>query len=242
MKCLNQLLFFCKITILLLSTFSFATCVSESPALNYKILKGEHHVNDQLLILLHGMNSNTDMWNDFVKYIPKKTLVIAIEAPFTSKKNAYRWYDIDVTKKPYLSDVVQMDESTRKIEYFITTIQSKHKISTEKIAIAGFSQGAILSLNLALTNPEVVNFIGIFSGMLPDTMDTRISDTCSKLSFFITHGTQDKGIDIRLAEKMQVFLKENDIKVHMRVKDTGHTITDNQFKEFIHWWETSTQR
>jgi len=236
---LNTFLNFGILTLVTFLSLSFITCDIESETdLTYTILKGDNQQNKQLLILLHGMNSNTEIWNDFTKSVDNKTLMVAVEAPIKTEINSYRWYDIDVSKKPFKSDVNQMVKSTNRIKDLIVKLKIQHKIETGNIIIAGFSQGAILSLNLGLSHPELVSGIGIFSGMLPEKIEERMSKDIKDLPVFLTHGSEDKGIDFSLAEKTNSFLKNKSANVKMTVEKSGHTISDKQFQDFINWSKT----
>lgn len=221
------ILFFC----VSFKTFS----QSHKTDLVYKILSGENQKNDKLIILLHGMNSNTEIWNDFTKRITSKTLLIAVEAPIKTKINSYRWFDIDVSKKPFVSDINQMIEITSRIKNLIHHLKAGHKINTENSIVAGFSQGAILSLNLALTNPNLISGIGVFSGMLPDGIENRALKEINNFPVFITHGSKDKGIELSHAHKTRKYLKDKGAKVKMTIEKSGHIITDKQFDDFIRW-------
>ena len=58
------------------------------------------------------------------------------------------------------------------------------------------------------------------------------------LPVFLTHGSEDKGIDFSLAEKTNSFLKNKSVDVKMTVEKSGHTISDKQFQDFIDWSKT----
>ena len=89
---LNTFLNFGILTLVTFLSLSFITCDIESETdLTYTILKGDNQQNKQLLILLHGMNSNTEIWNDFTKSVDNKTLMVAVEAPIKTEINSYRW-------------------------------------------------------------------------------------------------------------------------------------------------------
>lgn len=201
----------------------------------YKILAGKNQKNEKLIILLHGMNSNTEMWNDFSKSVNEKTLLIAVEAPMVTKLNSYRWFDINITKKPFVSDIHQMTETTDRIKNLINQLKTKYKITTENTIVAGFSQGAILSLNLVLTTPNLIHGIGVFSGMLPDKIETRALKKIKGFPVFITHGSEDKGIELSHANMTKEFLKDKGAKVKMTIEKSRHVVTSKQFDDFINW-------
>lgn len=220
----------------------FLFCLSLKPVdlpnntdLVYKILSGENQQNDQLIIVLHGMNSNTAMWNHFVNHVPNTTLLIAVEAPIKTKKDAYRWYDIDVSKKPFISNVEQMTQTTSRLNDLITLLKAKYKIKTKNTILAGFSQGAILSINLALTNQNLIHGIGVFSGMLPYHIESRALKKIKKMPVFIAHGSEDKGIAYSHAKKTMEFLTDKGAKVNITIEKSGHVITDKQFHDFLLW-------
>jgi len=218
-----------------ISAISFNT--KANSGLKYYILKGENKQNENMLVLLHGMNSNTEIWNEFISSVDEKTLLVVIQAPFKTTTGIYRWYDIDVTQKPFISDLAQMIESTHKVAGLVNELKAKYEITDDKVVMAGFSQGAIMSINYALTNPNSIAGFGVFSGMLPDTIDSRISNEIEDLPIFITHGSQDKGIELELARKAESFLRGKNASVTMTIENAGHEITPKQFQDFISWIE-----
>lgn len=134
-----------------------------------------------------------------------------------------------------------MTETTNRIKNLINLLKTKYKIKKENTIVAGFSQGAILSLNLALTNSDIVNGIGVFSGMLPDKIDNRALKKIKGFPVFITHGSEDKGIELTHAHKTMRFLKNRRVKVKMTIEKSGHAVTNKQFHDFIKWTNKVTK-
>ena len=183
------------------------------------------------------MNSNTEIWDEFAPLVPENTLMIAVEAPLKTDVNKYRWYDINVSKKPFVSNVDQMIKTIARLLKFIDNLKLQYNFDSKNVVLAGFSQGAILSLNVALSNPDSVNFVGVFSGMLPGKIEDRTTNNTNELSVFLTHGSLDKGIDISDAKKIKSFLDQKNINVKMTVEEIDHSITAKQFQDFINWYK-----
>ena len=240
----KQFLSISTIALIVFLSCSFVkSAVKLDTDLKYYVLKGEKNDNKQLMIFLHGMDNNPEMWKKFISNIDDHTLVIAVEAPYKMDTAKYRWYDIDITKKPFVSDNSQMIESTNKVKKLIAELKSKYNIQNNKVIISGFSQGAIVSLNYAFTFPSSIQGVGIFSGMLPDNIDNRIiPNEIEDVSFFITHGSMDKGIDISHAKKTKLFIQGKNEKIKMVETNGGHEITASQFQEFITWSENLNRK
>ena len=129
------------------------------------------------------------------------------------------------------------EDSRNAILSFIDYAVQKYNGNKNKVVLAGFSQGANMSLVSALTAPEKVAGFGMFSGRFVEEIVPLISTFSSlkKLKSYIAHGSEDTMLPIHYAEENKVTLKRSGITIDYSEDATGHTISPRQLDGFLTW-------
>jgi predicted esterase len=109
--------------------------------------------------------------------------------------------------------------------------------------VAGFSQGAALSLNLFLTSPEKYKAAGAFGGRVMDEIKPQIvgADALLAKPVFLGFGNQDPFISPVQATQTQDFLQGLGMDVRTSSDDVGHSISGKQWGDFVGFLTGSTQ-
>ena len=190
------------------------------------------------LILLHGVGSNEQDLFNLSAYLPEDIRIISARAPITLGNNSYAWYQVDFsTGKPVYNP--QQEQSSRKaIIYFIGEIKSKYKLSTDQLYLGGFSQGAIMSYSVALTNPHLVAGIIVMSGRLPEEIKPSVApkEKLKNLEVFMSHGTKDNVLPVAYARDANQFLKSLDIETTYNEYPEGHGINAQMLADLNKWF------
>jgi phospholipase/carboxylesterase len=110
------------------------------------------------------------------------------------------------------------------IEYVIKFIKEKN-ISVPHLIIGGFSQGAMVALEVALCLEESVAGIIFLSGTLVDAQNIRAKASSKKaLPLLQLHGFDDGILSITHAQKLAPLLEEAGWEVEAHYFKGGHTI------------------
>jgi phospholipase/carboxylesterase len=189
------------------------------------------------IIMLHGYGANNDdlaplgpflnqqITKQIDWYFPQGPIDLAMSPFFSSRA----WFHIDVMamqeaiaqgKPRQLADKLPagLEEAAKMVFNFIDTIRSQY----EQIIIGGFSQGAMLSVECALTRPELFSKVILWSGNLLCT--DRWNDLAKKaalkkkIPFFQSHGEQDPVLSFDGAQGLQKLLV-----------DAGHSVDFHSF-------------
>lgn len=190
-----------------------------------------------ILILLHGYCSNeTDLFS-FASSIPAEWTVISARAPMQVSKDQYKWYSVDFGKDSIRSNFQEAEVSRKKILALIDFAVKKYHSDSSRVVVAGFSQGAILSMNCALTRPERISAFGVMSGRLMEEIKPMVvgSPKFSSMKAFVSHGTLDPLMNMNYFNQTVSFLKSKSIQVTTSVDEVQHTISSKQFEQFIGW-------
>ena len=110
-----------------------------------------------LLVLLHGYGSNEADLFSFASELPEDYYIVSARAPYDLQYGSYAWYAINFdADENKFSDHEQAKVSRDLIGTFIDELVANYPIDKNSITLIGFSQGAILSYGVALSNPKKI--------------------------------------------------------------------------------------
>lgn len=198
--------------------------------------KGEGK-NPPLLVLLHGYGSNEQDLFSLSPHIPEHWLVVSVRAPHRMGNNAYKWYHVAMEAGKIKIDAHQEEQSRIVLERFVAGVIEKYKVDKKRVVVAGFSQGANMSLGLALTTPENVSGFACFSGRFLDEIKPLISKSPSLklLKAFIAHGDADTMLPITYAEENIKQLQTLGIETVFVKDNVAHEISKTELVAFVNW-------
>lgn len=226
---------------LLLNCNTAPTIISMSPStaeLEYLVRNpAVDTANAPVLILLHGFGSNEQDMFSFANQIPENWLVVSARGPISQGENRHSWYNVKMVDGKITIDFQEEEQSRRKILSLIDHLVIKHKADKNRVLLAGFSQGAAMSLCTGLTEPEKVAGFAMFSGRFVEEIEPLVSRSpaLKKLRSFIAHGSGDTMLPIRYAVENKAKLEQLGIPFVYSEDTTGHTISTKQFTDFLHW-------
>ena len=129
-----------------------------------------------------------------------------------------------------------MDKAVDGAIKAIEAIRTKYNLSWNQIVLGGFSQGAMIALQVALTSPEAPAGVTLFSGSLVNEPELRESVKNRKgLEFFQSHGTADPILPFELAERLDAILNEEGMSGMLYAFRGGHEIPMVVMREWTSW-------
>jgi len=229
---------------ILLSALLFPQCNSAQTvdvALFY--LKREPKIkieNPPLLILLHGLGSNENDLFGLVQHLPDSFLILSVRANRSIREGSYRWYDLQWIDGIPKGNVSELEESRDMLIRFIENLPKKHKFDKQKVILGGFSQGAVMSLSVALKKPELLKGLVFLSGKMPDTVPAmeEKKNFYKNLKVFAVHGTEDKVLTIEDGRAVKSFLENNKFILEYHEFPMVHTINRETLNSLISWLKT----
>jgi len=194
-------------------------------------------INPPLLILLHGYGSDEHDLFSFASQIPENWLVISVRGTISQGNNRYCWYNVGMEKGKITLNFTEEEESRKQLLAFIDKMTDTYKVDKQRVVVAGFSQGAAMSLNISLTSPEKVAGFACFSGRFAEEITPFISQSPSlkSLRAFISHGTEDKMLPIQYAKENIQMLQNLGITPVFVEDKIAHSISQKQLGEFVKW-------
>lgn len=121
----------------------------------------------------------------------------------------------------YDSSANNFAKTVALIHRSVDAVRARHNLPAERVAIAGFSQGAAAAAAAALNYPERLGGIGLLSGWLlkasRQTVSRARSPSCGPgACFFVSHGTADTQVAFECAEESTRLLRESGASVVAR--------------------------
>jgi phospholipase/carboxylesterase len=136
--------------------------------------------------------------------------------------SGFQWFDLTKDDPDYILE--QSIKAENKIQKFINEIKQEFNLTNDKICLAGFSQGCMLSLNIGLISEEKFSCIVGFSGKIIDqnNLKGRIKNFSDVL---LIHGDADQVVPSTYLLEAKDFLIRNGINVQtLLIKNCDHHI------------------
>jgi phospholipase/carboxylesterase len=105
------------------------------------------------------------------------------------------------------------------IEAFIDDVLTRHGLGSERLALAGFSQGAVMSLYLGMRRRPVIGAIVSFAGVL--TGADELAPIGDRPKVLLVQGTLDRMVRIESMHAAQAALGSCGAQVECLIRDGG---------------------
>ena len=198
-----------------------------------------------VVIWLHGLGADG---HDFEAIVPELQLPESLPVRYVFPHAPMRpvtinmgmvmraWYDIlemDVSRKVDVDTIVESSDLLRNL------IQREldSGIPSERILLAGFSQGGAIVLHTALRYEKPLAGILALSTYLPTvaTLKAERSDANRETAIMMAHGKHDPMIPIINAEKTREALIRMDYSVQWREYPMEHQVCMEEIRDIRTW-------
>src|SRR5579883_1084551 len=127
----------------------------------------------------------------FARDLPHAEFV-APNAPESSPNGGgYQWFPISSIEPRAIEAALHQAASI--LDDFVAAALSERNLGPDRLALVGFSQGAVMALDRALRRADSARAIVIFSGMLADPT-CRLASDAQRPPILLVHGTEDRVI------------------------------------------------
>ncbi|HSI55121.1 MAG: alpha/beta hydrolase [Ramlibacter sp.] len=200
---------------------------------------------ESTIIILHGLGADG---NDFVPIAQELDLSAVGPVRFVfphapvipvTINNGYRmraWYDILGMELVRREDEAGLRRSLGQVEELIANEVARGTPSN-RIVLAGFSQGCAMSLLTGLRHKERLGGILGMSGYLPLAATTAAerSDANALTPVFMAHGLQDGVIDIQRARESRDALQALGYQVEWHEYPMAHSVCMEEIADMNRW-------
>ncbi|MBV4519529.1 dienelactone hydrolase family protein [Pseudomonas sp. SWRI74] len=190
-----------------------------------------------LVIFLHGYGSNEQDLFGIKDELPKPYTYLSVRAPMVMQEGSYQWF----RKKgegAYNGETDDLKSSGQLLLDFVVQAAKKYHTEPDKVYLVGFSQGAIMSYEVALRHPEAVGGIAALSGRILPVLQAELKpdEKRQSLAIFIGHGTADKRLPLSDGTEANSLLQSVSLEPEFHAyQGVGHSISAEEMQDLNAW-------
>jgi len=197
------------------------------------------------VIWLHGLGADGHDFEPIVPEFPREvtetTRFIFPHAPrraitINGGMMMRGWYDVVAMDLTVKQDVTGTLHSQQLINEYLAQ-QIKQGIASNRIVLAGFSQGGAIALHTGLRYPNKLAGILALSTYLPlaDTVVAEAHTANQQTAIFMGHGAHDPVIPVQYGEKSCAYLQQLGYSVEWHSYVMQHNVIANEIADIGHW-------
>lgn len=191
------------------------------------------------IYVMHGMGSNEADILSLVEELKNDFILIGIRGSII-QGSGYAYFSIKGYGNP---DRESFDNVIKNLKEFIYKAAETYPIDVNKQYLLGFSQGAILSMSLALVLGNNIRGIAALSGYIPRFVKEEYKiKPVEDVAIFISHGEFDPIFPMDIAEENYKFFKERSKNVSFRLYPAGHEVLLKNKNDIIEWLNDEKQK
>ncbi len=197
------------------------------------------------VIWLHGLGADG---NDFPPIVPELGLgqelgirwvfphAPSIPVTLNGGMRMPAWYDIQEVDLRRRHDERGVRHSARQIEALIAR-ERERGVPSERITLAGFSQGGAIAAHTALRHAEPLGALVLLSTylVLGDTLEAEVDAANKALPIFQAHGTLDPMVPFERGEQARDRLRELGYAIEWREYPMAHQVCLEEIQELGQW-------
>jgi phospholipase/carboxylesterase len=188
--------------------------------------------NYPTIFTLHGKGSNEQNMLGLLTPLFEEFIIVSIRGDLPLGMG-FQYYELKGLGNPIRET---FDQAMQKLEAFIHYATDKYPIDSNKRYLLGFSQGAILSMALALTMGEQLKGIVALNGYIPEFVKTEYPLRSVKdVSVFISHGQFDSIFPIGIGQENAAYFHNQTPHLTFKTYPTDHAISEENQQDFVKW-------
>ena len=203
---------------------------------------------DAAVIWLHGLGADG---NDFVPIVSELGLPASLHIRFLfphapvrpiTINQGYRmrgWYDITSLDIANRDDEAGIIESSNYLGRLCDEQQAQG-IASQRIVVAGFSQGGAIALYAGLRYPQPLGGIMALSTYLPmqQRLEQEAVDANRKTPVFMAHGQHDDVVAPRFGMQTRSLLQQQGYQLQWHDYAMGHSVCMEEISDIGDWLTT----
>ena len=181
----------------------------------------------QAVILCHGYGGDgkdiSTLAINWQRFLPD-TIFLSPNAPEICSINpqGYQWFDLSEEKNDAILE--NSLKAEKKLILFIDEVLNYFQLEPKKLALVGFSQGSMISIQVALKNKKQIKCVIAYSGKIINQKHL-MENINSKPNFFLMHGDKDPIVPSTHLLEAKEFFSNCQIKIKTKLfKNCEHRI------------------
>ncbi|MFF7706620.1 dienelactone hydrolase family protein [Pseudomonas sp. NPDC007930] len=212
--------------------------------LKYLVQTSAQPEGQPLVIFLHGYGANEEDLFTLKQMLPVDYTYISVRAPLEMSNGGYKWFTRLPGNGEYDAVPAELAASEQRLTAFIQQAQRKYHADAAHTVLVGFSQGAILSYQLALGDPRLVGGFAALSGKVLPALrgSAQAQPGLDQVKVFIAHGTADSVLPYSNAPAADALLKRlgNTPQFHA-YPGMDHTVNMQEASDLAGWLQQAVR-
>lgn len=199
---------------------------------------------DASIIWLHGLGADGHDFEFIVPLLQLEDLALRFVFPHAPYRpvtinggmTMRAWYDMRATSAGIEQDAGHIGEA-RAILAGLIEAELSRGIASERIVLAGFSQGGAIALHTGLRYSQPLAGILALSAPLPylDTLVRELNPANARRPIFMAHGTQDAVVPHGYVEASCRLLLARGVNVEWHSYPMGHQVIPAEIADISAW-------
>ena len=190
-----------------------------------------------LLLLLHGIGSDERDLIGLAPSLDERFFIVSARAPIALGLQSFAWYHAEFVPEGSIINAEEAEDSRKLLLGFIGELVEKYSLDSRRVYLMGFSQGAIMSLALGLSEPNQVAGIVAMSGRLLDEALPLLApaESLAGLPILVVHGTEDPVLPVQFGRAIQRRLDSLPVALTYREYPIGHQVSKESLSDVAEW-------
>jgi phospholipase/carboxylesterase len=190
-----------------------------------------------LLLVLHGYGSNEHDLIGLAPYLDPRFQIVSARAPHTLMPGGYAWFELGWTATDIVINHEQAEQSRTLLLGFIAEALAAYGGDPARVYLLGFSQGAIMSAGVALSEPELIAGSVLMSGRVPAELRPLIApaERLAGKPFLVVHGIADTVLPIQNGRASRALLSELPVELAYKEYPIGHEVSAQSLADVTAW-------
>ncbi|HIF61607.1 MAG TPA: alpha/beta fold hydrolase [Candidatus Pelagibacter sp.] len=181
----------------------------------------------QIIVLCHGYGGDgkniSTLAISWKRFLPE-AIFFSPDAPEVCavNPNGYQWFDLTSENEEIILE--KSLKAEEKLNTFLDQVLDDLQLSPSNLALVGFSQGCMMSIQVGLKKKEKINSLIGYSGKIINKKNLS-NNINSKPKIFLMHGDNDTIVSpVHLLEAKE-YLTRHGMKIKTKIfKDCDHQI------------------
>ena len=181
----------------------------------------------QAIILCHGYGGDgkdiSALAINWQRFLPN-AIFLCPNAPEVCSVNpqGYQWFDLTIEKEEVILEKSLIAEE--KLNKFLDQVFDNLQLENRNLALVGFSQGCMMSIQVGLKRKKQINCLIGYSGKIINQKHL-LNNINSKPKIFLMHGENDTMVSPNHLIEAKVYLKKCGINIKTKMfKNCEHRI------------------
>ena len=182
----------------------------------------------QVIVLCHGYGGDgkniSTLAINWQRFLPD-AIFLCPNAPEVCADNpqGYQWFDMTSEKEEMMFEKSLAGEE--KLNTFLDQVVNNFQLESSNLALVGFSQGCMMSIQAGLKRKEQINCIIGYSGKVINQKHL-LENINSKPKIFLMHGANDTIVSPTHLLEAKEYLKKCGLKIKTKLfKNCEHNIS-----------------